>query len=557
MTKSIGFRALLWRWGCWLIMIGLCVIAQPVFATMWYQSGIAGPVVVHDGRVYFAQADETLTVLDLASGKVLHRLTSGPSGVRVRGCDAGLLVTDWNQLYLLDWSTLKKRWVISTEDYIPYIEAVRPGMVLLSDNQAVYAVDTKTGKRRWSLNGYAGYITIEQDRAMIFQSADTFADSKAPDKLFLVEIETGEVLRQHAIVSPADQQRSFSMSGDEIYAIDQSRHDVKNISVYRVSSDGQLQTIKHEQFGEEFYQYVRIGERYFDTNGYPTDERPVGHANFNKPVPEFVKGAFKAFDESLSAVGASPFRLRIEDNGSVLRLIVPHLRAGEDSVPSFTLTDEVLLLSTARGQVECLDRATGASRWLYVSPWSPGMISHTGGHVINVGSLIREFDAEKTDHSKRTPTMVVRSETGWSLSSAEVSPDAVVIEDPSPFNPYQDLRDLWWMMRLSPLIYALLIFAVLYTTWRMSRPSRRWLGVACAILFCVPAPLLIYFCGFSLAGSAALIGMMMLLGSLALWYAITEVKRREIPIVAVSLIPVFIAVWWVWPVFNFVKLIAV
>lgn len=90
-------------------------------------SGITGPVVVHDGRVYFAQADESLTVLDLARGKVLHRLTSGPDGVRVRGCDAGLLVTDWNQFYLLDLGTLKKRWVIPIDDDIPYTSAEPKG----------------------------------------------------------------------------------------------------------------------------------------------------------------------------------------------------------------------------------------------------------------------------------------------------------------------------------------------------------------------------------------------------------------------------------------------
>lgn len=84
-------RVLLTRWGLLGGVLAFCLFTLPAHAYIYFPFGIGSRPVVHDGKVYFCQADETLTVLDLADGRVIHRLEQPEGILQTQACDAGLI----------------------------------------------------------------------------------------------------------------------------------------------------------------------------------------------------------------------------------------------------------------------------------------------------------------------------------------------------------------------------------------------------------------------------------------------------------------------------------
>ena len=83
--------------------------ASNVFATIYMDIGIASNIVARAGKVYFAQGDDSLTVLDLATGKVLARRTGHDYTGQLIAHDQGLVVIGCD-IAVLDWETLAIRW---------------------------------------------------------------------------------------------------------------------------------------------------------------------------------------------------------------------------------------------------------------------------------------------------------------------------------------------------------------------------------------------------------------------------------------------------------------
>ncbi len=522
-------------------------MALPASATMWFQRGIIGSVAEHDGRVYFTQADQTITVLDLDTGRVLRRLTERPGYRSVRACDAGLLVIRLDGLCLLDWDTLAVRWSITSDGY-PSILAVRPGLIVLSGDKKLYAIDSSSGKPLWSVQAQSLYSVLVGDRVMTTEDRWTDPIDPIVHTVQVIDLITGQVLRRHDVVQNEGSHLSFAFDGTEVYAID--RNDNEQLLAWQIEANGSLSAVHVQQASDSNSDYVRIAETYFDSVGSPVTADEV--TSSNKLVIEEVYR-----DADVTIFNESPFYsketwLRIEDRGNTLLLIMPHLRPNDDSSPFITLTDQFFLMSTCRGQVECIERKTGRSLWLYVSPWFYGLISITGGSYIDLSRFVDEFDKEQTDPTKRTPSRLRTPNASNSHQNANAD-GAILIEDPSPFDPYADLRSLLMVMRLAPIALAALVVAVAIALRRFRRWTTPWIVISAALLFALPVLALRFFVGVNLTGSLVLLIEMATLMLIVLVFGVRSIhQRRQRVWPGLSIIAMCFAAWWIWPAATWV-----
>lgn len=557
MPKHHGLRALLSRWGWGLTLISLCAIAAPASATMVFQRGIAGPVVVHDDKVYFAQADETVTVLDLKTGRVLHRLTDRPEVNRVEACDAGLIAMGYRRVALLDWDSLEEVWSRASDESFPYVLAKRPGQVAIRDGASVFAVDSATGEEKWSVPGWCVHHMAEGDRLMyvIRKRADAnHPGSREIDTVYLIEQETGKVLRKHRFELEDRIDSNYVTVDGELFVI---RFDYQSgdMTVWRIDTQGRRVALAPDDdaefIGSPEPLYVRIGGKHFDHGGILVAEAITQPDAANQPRVIHAEDGLSVFDASNALHQEKQARLRIEDHGKMLRLVVPHLSGS--SVSGVAVTDTLILLSTYRGQVECLNRATGRSRWLYVSPWSYGFASFSGGNFFNYSELISEFDQEKTAKDKRTPSRVVPLGKDW--ADADPPPkDAAVIEDPSPMDPYAELRDLLLAMRVLPAVVGGLAMLWWFGSLRGMKKNRaRWVAMACAISCVLIAPVLMFFGALSVYGTAALMVEMIVLAGIAVVFAYRAVRQGQgVALPVTALLFIAASTWWAWPAYRWV-----
>ncbi len=91
----------------WMVVVLLCSgLTVPTFAYTFSQVGVTGGLVIHEGKVYFGQADFSMTALDLESGEVITRKKCPWFARSLLLTDSGILVESSQGIALLDFVTL-------------------------------------------------------------------------------------------------------------------------------------------------------------------------------------------------------------------------------------------------------------------------------------------------------------------------------------------------------------------------------------------------------------------------------------------------------------------
>lgn len=93
----------------WILVIS----ADQASASTVAQVGIDSNFVMVDDKVFFAQADGTLTVLDLTTGGVLERLIGTDYSGALRQIDEGILAWGYSSVTLVDLDGLAPRWSVA------------------------------------------------------------------------------------------------------------------------------------------------------------------------------------------------------------------------------------------------------------------------------------------------------------------------------------------------------------------------------------------------------------------------------------------------------------
>ncbi|GEM_PF-3202631 len=88
------------------LLVCLALGARPCAAHIFHMQGIGSDFLVLSNRVYFVQADDTVTTLDLPTGHVLNRGTTDVAGSTLEMCSVGLLAVNGQTVKLFDPDTL-------------------------------------------------------------------------------------------------------------------------------------------------------------------------------------------------------------------------------------------------------------------------------------------------------------------------------------------------------------------------------------------------------------------------------------------------------------------
>lgn len=141
------------------------------------------------------------------------------------------------------------------------------------------------------------------------------------------------------------------------------------------------------------------------------------------------------------------------------------------------ITDDVIIIAATYGQIECLERGTGRSRWLYVYPTRRYLLSKQvwdgGSWEGFYTSRLRAYNAGLAD----------KGQTGTILDGASVGQTFSVIGDPSPANLYLKTTLFAYVYAFLPaLLLLFLLILLLCARRRGAREDDAILGVRVGVL---------------------------------------------------------------------------
>ena len=348
------------------------------------------PFLVANGKVFFLQPDLTITVLDLKSGKVLSR------DVSVRR-------------YMRTWQNydrvLVRKWVVT-------------GNFAVADlSHGIIIVDTRTGRIAKSIPHHDGESHDAKPVA-----SDGFVYFFSPDReLMKIDTETLEIRRLEKYFLG-----DIAVAGGLFFTLSSWMSDNQKLSCYDIKSGKFLWSRRAPHtfhwlkmtFEEEVVRVALMAQKGFEELGEDStnrDKKKYAYFSFTGTelsendgrVADFQSTEQRDHLEKMRRI-RDPFALSatiatvVLDDGSVAGIgsysgsrkdgyavfwdgkennSWKGRLAGMDdlgdeygqaiftrSLFSLEVTDEFVLVGTPNGKVECLDRGTGRSQWIYKYP---------------------------------------------------------------------------------------------------------------------------------------------------------------------------------------------
>lgn len=446
-----------------------------------YQGGI-GPVLVADGRVYFSQADESLTTLDLATGAVIARTRPDCAGSDLLNCEYGIVRLSSRDCALLDRVTLGVIWERAL--YSP--PQVRAGKVVgfdrprflvcrdLRDGQVLWSHEVEGENSKWAVDE----LVVSDTHVVLFRPG------VGEERVAVCDLASGENL---ATITPEEGQyflKAF-LAGDRVYVASGSYDDAPKAERFTdllaFSVDGRmLSTVKTppEVAADPYFgQRVVIGGVEFSQQGVrQVTSRPVAEGSGKQEDREYrFEGGVLTIRKTPSATIVS---MR-HDAGGSWRGFLPYLDP-RGQVRATVEGDRVLLASNF-GHLECVDATTGRSLWMYTCPTivAVGSYSWPNGMPPRLTARAEIFRQQNANRSHLAGLCLIPDGApDEPLDAAALLADRgqvvypTLIADPTPFDPYADLPELVrvaWSGELIALAAASIPFA-LYR-WRWSRAA--------------------------------------------------------------------------------------
>lgn len=453
--RSLSFLSL-WTTAFTLFL----VFTFPARADQAYEpKGVCSDFIIHDGKVYFAQLDNTLTVLDLETGAVLARKANYQYGGTHQLLDHGMRVGNHGETALIDLNTFELIWRVEG-DVAHEIEENR--MVVRVGDGTIRCHDTITGKMLWSSDLPGGFdIVVEQGSVFVFRSG-RYEGPNTP-AVFLLDLKTGkEIFRQ--ISPPGVHFFHAYFDGKKIYvAVGHGTVTPRfeKLIVWDIhGNEGESIPAPENfnKFGPRRDAPFRIGENLFhDSRAWdltasdlPRDivQAAQGYGlgipfdSESYPLSDgtgFVKVSSGGWWERVKNV-----TVHLKSGNREWKGRLPYLeglyRSGIDAVAS---TSEFLLFGSNYGHVECVDIKTGRSRWIYQFPavWQQPSFDPNQRKRIDMVSADR-FNKENV-------------KSGLILDGETVSSPRIV-RDPSPKSPMENLPRclaFTWTGVIGPILF--------------------------------------------------------------------------------------------------------
>lgn len=465
----------------------LLSVAAPASAHTWRQVGVASNFLVLDERVYFIQADQSLTALDLATGRVLVRKVDRRFSGQLQMTEHGILVLDYGtRIVLLDKGTHAVRW----ETCLACAPSISGGYLVSYDgNGLVQCRRIEDGQIRWSYE-LPGALEIVAEKGKVLIHCAGIFPGTGESVVSLLDLETGQELLHKR--PPAGTLYGLAyFDGDRIY----------------IGAGASLPDPKLAHF-EKLLVWDLAGKELSDA---PVPEDMLGLSFFPGSVfclngKVFERGRIRSMTANEKTTGkvAQDIQgpdLYIETDGGTIKVgrrlghsrqvmttvemasevgswrgYLPYLAMWPASVAEASLAEGKLLLGSNMGHVECIDVATGRSLWIYVFRTMRQTMSMTvpGGMP---PYLVEQAEAYRLDNWRTSPAGLRLLPSGVSFDGIAATAPATrpaaegprVIYDPRPVDPFADLpvylAKAWSGIVLPMTGFALLCLVARWRRW--------------------------------------------------------------------------------------------
>jgi len=436
------------------------------WAYTYRQVGVASNFVIHADRVYFAQSDDSLTILDLETGEVVLRKKGLWPARTIEWTESGILVQSYRGTAMLAPSTLDVIW--QAENRHGWII---PGqrLIVRDGNGLVECRQLATGSIVWSysLPG-ALELTARGGHLLVFRSA-VYEGRNGVPAVVLLDLATGkEALHKttppgvHYIETFFDGERIYLAAGtytgehtpnitrydkgrpsarfEQLLIWDLNGSEIESIPTPESLRNDRLQ-LYHEPFTLEGKTFVR-GAVYDSNEGIPHETMGFGELVPNKIPIEDPKTVFTRFaveGGALTMRPASilremhypdklPVTISLESEHHRWTGRLPYLPSPGTLFAVGSTADRILLGSNL-GHVECIETATGRSLWMYVFPTIRRALSaSTWGPPPDRATAAAQYERDNRD---------LKPSSGMVLDGSTEPSQPKIVIDPVPTNPFK------------------------------------------------------------------------------------------------------------------------
>ena len=515
------------------------VLPAASLAFTFRQVGVDSNLLIDDGRVFFAQADRSLTGLQLDNGKVLYRKTDRDYSGTLKRIPAGIIVLNYGTISLLDATNLSLKWQ-TTFHYDPNV--ISDHLVSYDGNGLVQCMQLHDGRVLWTFDlPGALEVVAKMDKVLVHRAA-TF-EPAVQTTTVLLDLATGkELLRK---TPPAgihwesvffDGTNIFVQSGE--FTTKRADYIPRGLNVWDLSGT-EIRFIEFKEIPKG-NAYFNLDDKTFYRGHVYASRRDINPENrgflaatrqtTNGSVEIFeteheVGDGFRYFERTRYSRSNGPdshYEFGIIANQTNHVGTFPYLNRRGHTAAVSQAKGEFLLIGSNLGHVECIDVQTGASRWLYAFP----TIRHTMSYSSHGLPPMFADAAEAFRRENENPP-----KHGFQLLAAAPATTRLIL-DPKPFNPYSKL----WLYLLSAWGGVVVVAVALLT--QLSPNSRTWrpdskpvlLLAVIAVLFV----LLLFFGRVSLGSAIAMRVAMVLAFACALANCFNNFRQGRIGLAAVT-----------------------
>ncbi len=467
----------------------IATLANPTHATTVMNVGVDSNILVVNDKVFFAQTDKSLTVLDLNNGTVLARLVEAKYSGTIVQINEGILVWNYGCVTLIDSATLIPRWSVTNPRGFYAVNIIDQHMVAAGRDGIVECRDLASGDVKWTYN-FSGKLNIvaQKDHVLIHQRY-----RKNQNSVVLLELDTGrEIYRKdpptktHYLRAYFDGEQAYialgSIREDEtietnlpgVYATcehfltwDLNGQETSTIEASSTVRSKNRYDLEREVFTLAGKQFIGSGLVYPEGSKYPNTGPLLNQKKRVTTTLKLPDGSIKVRNYLAD---------RNEKNGTVVDRVssdgnwsgyFPYL-GFNGAIYQTAVSDNSLLLGSNTGHLECVDVATGRSRWLYIFPTIERIMSYSSPHGMPPYYADQAKQFHRTNEKKRRNVSgMVRLPNNWNENTiiwAQVESLAgngpMIIFDPKPWNPFDDLSRLLlqaWLGAVAPIVLLTLI----------------------------------------------------------------------------------------------------
>ena len=451
-----------------LLAVVLGLMAADSEATIYRTLRLESDPVILDGCVLFAQGIGSLTKLDLATGEVLVRKAPGELryGGVLRPHRLGMVMVDYSDVALLNPDTFEVAWHVSDA----HEAAIGDDRFLVSDgNQTVTCHRLADGEPVWSVEMPGGWQLSAEGNLGVVSTPEIYDQQHA---LKAIRLDSGQEAFT-VVAEPRERFLGVYQAGETVYVLTYSG-DVPSIdrppptALVELGPDGErVRSIDYASpqiISERGDKKLRSGfyfeGRYF--SGWKGSREVYDYE------PDQVVNAWKREDVYPEPLKAGLLLDRgvttpAGDRHSVLEfasrqaswVIYPSQLQETGGIGRFAEGEGCLVFSSMNGHVECIDLATGESRWIYVFPLirrGKAFYSDTSGSFADgvAESALGPTRPRSVRGSITLPIDVAANPDELENAADAAAYGGRVVFDPSPDNPRH-----WVPAHISILGYGL------------------------------------------------------------------------------------------------------